>query len=289
MQSLGLLLLLLGFGRDAGVGPDAGIPAWAPRLRVDATLSGSYDMRKAGEGFLYEGPKFEARVARDGTVSFKDKRITNIDYSFSWASKMRAKGGRDPFDRTARDPTAARRAPWLPPPEQTQPPPRSIPQNELCPPSSSCYAPPVLNSVEVTGNFDLTDEIVRGLGKDPNALDKAHFLSATFEFRMKLAIEERKKLMREALDMLPGRLGELWADDRYSPREKRRILYELWVESDQTPDGERAANIVDSFIRRQLPCGDPAGYTRAELDGFRARHPERPFSVAESCDKRPPE
>jgi hypothetical protein len=289
MQSFVLLLLVLGLASDVGAGPDAGIPLWAPRLRPDATLSGSYGMRKWGEGFLYEGPKFEARVAPDGTVSFKDRHLTEVEYPFSWVSKGRTKRPEPLPERTARDPSASRRAPWLPPPEQPQPSPRKIPQDELCPPNSSCYWRPLQSSIEVSGRFDLTDELVRALGKDPNALDKAHFLSATFEFRMRLAIEARKKVMREALDMLPKRLDELWADDRYSVREKRRILYELWVETDRTPDGEKAARMVDSFVRRRLPCGAPAGYTRAELDDFRARHPERPFSAADACEKLRPE
>jgi len=79
-------------------------------------------------------------------------------------------------------------------------------------------------AIEVSGGFDLTDEIMRGLGKDPYALDKARFLSATFEFRMKLAIAQRKLQMRKALDELPQVLDDLWADGRYSARERRRIL-----------------------------------------------------------------
>ena len=43
--------------------------------------------------------------------------------------------------------------------------------------------------------------------------------------------------MKSALEHLPERLDELWADQRYSPRERRRILYELWLETDQTPAG----------------------------------------------------
>jgi len=123
------------------------------------------------------------------------------------------------------------------------------------------------------------------LGKDPYALDKARFLSATFEFRIKLAIAQRKLQMRKALDDLPQVLDDLWADGRYSARERRRILYELWYEMDRTPEGDRAALMIEAFIRRQLPCDVADGYTPGELNAFRKSHPDRPFSPGEACSK----
>jgi hypothetical protein len=120
----------------------------------------------------------------------------------------------------------------------------------------------------VSGSFDLIDEIMRMLGQDPYSLEKARFLSATLEFRIKLAIEARKADMKNALDHLPSRLDELWGDGRYTARERRRILYEIWYEVDRTPDGERAARIIDDFIHRRLPCGSPDTYTAAELEAF---------------------
>lgn len=159
----------------------------------------------------------------------------------------------------------------------------------MCPPWSSCASVPVQTIIAVSGSFDLTDEIMRALGKDPNALDKARFLSATFEFRMTLAIEARKQAMREALGSFPERLDELWADTRYSLRERRRILYELWIEMDNTSEGARAGKMIESFIGRRLPCGAVDGYTAGELDSFRSRHPERPFTPAQGCKKSAPE
>ena len=67
------LLLLLAATPDASPGRDAGIPLWAPQLRPDNILEGSYGLREWGEGYVYLDPKFEARIAPDGTVSFKDK------------------------------------------------------------------------------------------------------------------------------------------------------------------------------------------------------------------------
>jgi hypothetical protein len=284
-----MVLLLAAASPDAGVSRDAGIPAWAPRVQSSASVDGSYGLHKWGRGYFYDDPKFEARVAPDGTVTFKDKRFS-MALDPPWARNRRRPESPPPADRSARDPTAGRRAPWLPAPEPAQGGSRRQVPNEVCPPTSSCYVPPSLrhgSMIGVSGGFDLTDEIIRSLGKDPHALDKARFLSATFEFRMKLAIEERKQQMREALDMFPQRLDELWADTRYSPRERRRILYELWIEMDNTPDGAKAGKMIELFIQRRLPCGAADGYTSGELDAFRSRHPERPFTVADGCQKGP--
>jgi hypothetical protein len=285
------LLVLVAVSPDAGVARDAAVPLWAPRLQAATTVEGSYGLRKWGRGYFYEDARFEARVAPDGTVTFKDKRFS-VAADPPWARNTPRPESPPLPARSASDPTTARRAPWLPTPEPAQGGSRRQEPNEVCPPRSPCYVPPSLQSgsmISVSGGFDLTDEIMRSLGKDPHARDKARFLSATFEFRMKLAIEERKQQMREALDTFPQRLDELWADTRYSLRERRRILYELWIEMDNTPDGAKAGKMIELFIQRRLPCGATDGYTTGELDVFRARHPERPFTPAEGCKRARPE
>jgi hypothetical protein len=282
---------LLAATPDAGPLRDAGIPPWAPQLRPIDTLEGSYGLRKWGEGYVYEDDKFEARVAPDGTVGFKDKHAAaSLFTPFSWIGKSRAQQLRQQHlpERSTRDPVEYRRTPWIAPPGPSENP-RTMPQGERCPPGSSCYALPAPTAVQVRGNFDLTDELMRALGKDPNALDKARFLSATFEFRIKLAIEGRRRLMKKALGDLPRYLDDLWADERYSPRERRRLLYELWYETDRTPEGDRAAKTMEAFIRRRLPCGGADAYTPGELDAFRRSHPDRPFSAGESCGRPPAE
>ena len=287
MGHLGLLLLVA-VAPDAGTVPDAGIPAWAPRLKPADTLEGSYPLAKWGQGYVYQDSKFEARVAPDGTVSFKDKHIgASLFTPFSWIGKSRAQQ-QQLADRGARDPAAYRRTPWVAPPEPSSSP-RTMPQEEVCPPSSSCYFPQRSSLLQVTGSFDLTDEIMRALGKDPYAFDKARFLSATFEFRIKLAIEARKAAMRKALDHLPEYIDEVWADQRYSPRERRRILFELWYETDRTPDVDHAAQMIGAFIRRRLRCGAVDGYTRGELDALRKSHPDRSFGPGDACGKPPTE
>jgi hypothetical protein len=261
---------------------------WAPTLQpAQGESTATYALRKWGKGFVWEDSKFEARVSRDGVVTFKDKHGWISAGGSGWKTKLHG-GDEAPSVRLAPiDPAASRRGPWLQPPTQPNEPTRKMPAQEVCPPGSSCYVLPSTNMLEVSGGFDLTDEIMRGLGHDPYALEKAHFLSATFEFRIKLAIEAKKLALEKALDQLPARLDELWRDGRYSARERRRILYELWNELDATPEGERAARMIDDFIRRRLPCGGPDTYTRAELEGFTRTRGEHRFAPVEECAKAP--
>ena len=266
---------------------DGGVPVWVPTLKpAQVEHAATYALRKWGKSYVWENAKFEANVGRDGVVTFKDKRIWLGSSRSAWKGKLRG-GDSVPAARGAPlDPALSRRGPWLPPPAPPNEPTRKIPPEEICPPGSTCYRLPNTTMFEVSGGFDLTDEIMRGLGHDPYALEKAHFLSATFEFRIKLAIEEQKLAMERALDQLPARLDELWSDGRYSARERRRILYELWSELDSTPDGERAARLIDDFIRKRLPCGSPDTYSGAELEGFTKTRGERHFAPTAECASR---
>ena len=231
-------------------------------------------------GVARESPQFEAHVARDGVVTFKDTHISAVDF---WPLLLRPlPHGRGPtLESVLREHFGKRRRLESEPEPEPASPPHRIEWNDLCPPGSNCDFRPRPMLVEVRGKFDLTDEIMRAYGQAPYARVKARFLSGTFEFRIQMAMAARRADMKSALDRLPERLDELWGDERYTPRERRRILYELWYETDSTPEGERAARAIDAFIRRRLPCGSPAGYTEAELSAFRNSHPERRFAAAD--------
>ena len=137
----------------------------------------------------------------------------------------------------------------------------------------------------VNGTMDLTDEIMRALGQDPYRAEKARFLAATFEVRMKLAVEAHREDMRKSLDRLPDALADLWRDSRYSARERRRVLFEIWRETDGTPEGARAESIIERFIQRQLPCGSPDAYPPSEFQAHQSSLPGRAFSPYGACER----
>jgi hypothetical protein len=271
-MTLACALLLIGLGVDPAAGRDAGVPPWLPETKpVDVSAKAQYPLRQVRDGYLYTNPHFEARVGRDGLVSFKDKH-GSVSFPF-FERGARPRG--PTLESALRDYLGKRRGREASPPPEPAPPPRGMVQSEICPPGSSCYFPPTANIIAVSGTFDLTDELMRGLGQDPYGPEKARFLSATFEFRIKLAIAARVAEMKQSLADLPARLDELWGNGRYSVRERRRILYELWYETDRSREGERAATIIREFIRRRLPCGGPDGYTQGELEAFAKSHPGR--------------
>ncbi len=293
--SLGLAMLAA-LSHDAGAKPDAGVPLLAtpPPQPVGAVenayspnVIGGYGLRIRGQGYLYQGPRFDARIAPDGAVSFKDKQVSTSFVPFAWIVIPRVQRKPELLERSAGE-ASVQQSPWIPPFERAHPPRRTPEHGDLCPPGSSCGTPIPMNGslIAVTESFDLTDEFMRGLGQDPYAREKARFLSATFEFRMKLALDASKQSMKDTLDFFPQRLEALWADTRYSPRERRHIIYQLWSQADSTPEGQRAAEMIDLFIKRRLPCGAPDGYTRAELNALRARHPDRRFAPG-ACTPHP--
>jgi hypothetical protein len=277
-------------GPDAGVARDARPPAWVPQSkRVDLAEEAYYGLRRQGDGYVYEGPQFVARVARDGVVTFQDRRLSVHDlWPISSVGKSAAGRPGPTLESTLRDYLGKRRRPPPESPVEPAPLPPGIDWNAVCPPHSSCDMRMLPMLVQVSGSFDLTDEIMRARGRDPYAREKAKFLSATFEFRIRMAMAARQEDMATALAHLPEYLEGLWRDERYSPRERRRILYELWYETDPGAEGQRAARAIDAFIRRRLPCGSPAGYSSAELRQFAVLHPERPFPIARDCAAAPP-
>jgi hypothetical protein len=274
-----------GGGRDAGAARDGARPRWVPTAKpIHLSEEANYGLRRSGDGYVHESPTFEAHVARDGVVTFKDKRTSVAGLFFPIGALKNLPRPKGPtLESTIRGHFDKRRRIPVPPETEPAPVPNQIDWEAVCRRGSNCDMRPDPTLLQVRGNFDLTDEIMRAYGQDPYARDKARFLSATFEFRMKLATEARKEDMKAALDHLPERLGELWADTRYSARERRRILYELWLETDATPQGERAARVIIDFVRGHLPCGAADGYSAQELAGFRTGHPERRFPPAEDC------
>jgi hypothetical protein len=268
---------------------DAKAPAWLPRAKpVEETREAAYRLRPDGAGYVYDDPRFLARIARDGVVSFKDKRSQVSFPVFPYFDLLKRAQPQGPtLESTLRDllTKGKRRKPELDV-EPTPPlPPGKVVRTEACSPGT-CDSPDLSenpNSVEVSGGFDLTDEIMRSLHQEPYAYEKARFLSATFEMRIRMAIEARKADLKASLESLPERLEELLGDDRYTLRERRRILYELWYETDETPEGARAARLIEDLIRRRLPCGSPQGYGREELESLRKLHPERRLFPTVDC------
>ena len=143
-------------------------------------------------------------------------------------------------------------------------------------------APCVLTKtpIHVRGSFALKDELMFLTGQGWYRYEKAKFLSATFDFRVRLAAKRHARLQREAIADLPDRLDGLWRDTGFTPREKRRIVCLLWAEVNvDQPDTRKAADVITSWIRRRLAAGSTDAYTAPELAacGESGRRPFAPY------------
>jgi hypothetical protein len=172
-------------------------------------------------GYLYAGTAFDARIAPDGGVTF----------SASGSPLARDADVRAP----GRDPTTAPGRDAITSPE------------------------PVTVGGGPSLHFDATNEYLRRLHKDPARDAKAAFLTATFELRMKLALEARHELRQAALDELPARLAELWSDPRLTIAERQQLLLATWTTLGGEQDSAARA-IVRDFARRHLPRSKAAAF-----------------------------
>jgi hypothetical protein len=120
--------------------------------------------------------------------------------------------------------------------------------------------------------MDFEEEYMRLLGKDPLSREKAAFLTATFEMRLALAARHQAKQLHRGSDELDRRLQELHRDDMRSWREKRRLLFELWLSCDAKEPGLAAGrDKILAFIRENLPRGSEQAYPGPELEVLRTR------------------
>ena len=249
---------------------DAGVPVWMqpPPNAVSRSEEG-YRLRPTADGYVYEASSFKAKVGRDGVVVFANKRAS---LSFKSAPTP---VGTPTLEGTLRDRLGHRKRPAASAPATSVP---MITREDI---AEEKYVPLMRDGAGMGGSFDLTDEIMRGLGQDPYRVEKARFLAATFELRMQLAVEAQKTAVAAALDQWPAMIETLWADERYTPRERRRILFELWRDSDQGADGARERGLIEGFVRKRLPCGSADAYSDGELQAFRTTAPDfSPYGVA---------
>jgi hypothetical protein len=283
---LALLIAAVALGADAGAmsHPDAGVPIWvAARAPEASPQQTEYHLRRSGDGYVYKERAFEAKVARDGVVTFHDRRVF-FDRLGLIGKPVPPAGETETLQGLLfgrRDKHRHKVVPFEPQPSS---PADRLDPSQLCPPNSPCYRLP--DSLIVGGagaTMDLNDEILRALGQDPYRVEKARFLGATFEFRMKLAVAAHRDDMRKSLDRLADALADLWGDFRYSAGERRRVLFELWRETDGTPEGAKAANTIERFIQRQLPCGSPDAYPPAELQAYPGSESGRVFAPYRDC------
>jgi hypothetical protein len=264
----------------AAESPPAGPPPKAKPFSLLAPLSetalsppeNEYRLRRATDGsgdFLYEAAGFAARVHRDGSVSFSDKRLEHSFVPPFLPKPGPARGATlqspqgpvtfsalpTPTDRPPRDDGARPsddRSLIIPNVTPFRPDPR-----EGCRYPSPCFFAADLVLLNVTGSFDLTDELFRFHRKDRHRFEKARFMTGTRELRINLASRAQAEDLARASDQLPAQLKSIADNERLTLGERRAILQGLAAEVDVTTAGGKAIRArIEAFIRSRFAAPD---------------------------------
>lgn len=132
----------------------------------------------------------------------------------------------------------------------------------------------------ISGRFAVDDMVMRWAGQDPYAARKLSFMDRTRPQRMRMAAAERSLDLRDAVTHTPRLLSRVWRGPG-TPRQRRRLLFQLWDECAETGSDEvvtaarevRAA--IVGFIRRELPAESAQAYSAGELDALNAARTSR--------------
>jgi len=226
---------------------------------------------KDGTGdLLYETSGFTARIAPDGSVAFKDKRVSGLS-QLPWLP-MRDAPMAVPSLQASLENLLKGRGPPAPPP--------SALDQGLAPPETRQVIPEVSRylvdtrdacrtctnfmdlalPVQALGRFDVSDELTRFSGQDPSRFQKASFLAATRDRRLQMAVNMHAANIRRADAELPIQLQAIACDTRLTHKERRAILVSLAREMDpNTPEGVYAAATMTTFLDRfdsgDVSCG----------------------------------
>jgi hypothetical protein len=267
--------LLAADGDAAGAAPNAIPPAaFAPAPRP-AGETQRIQLKDANDGsgdLIYQGTGFTARVARDGSVRFDDKGIS--DGTPLGFLPMRVAMPVPSLQSSVTALLQGHHPPPAPPSELDQG--EAPPETKQLIPEVSRYDVDAREGCRICstgffelavpvnwfGRFDLTDELTRFSGQDPNRTQKAVFLVATREDRIKMASRSHAADIRRANTELPGRLQVIACTDALTYQERRATLVALAAEMDTaTSEGASAAKAIDAFVARfdsgEVACGAP--------------------------------
>ena len=223
-----------------------------------------YDLRPAKDGsgdLVYAGPRFSARVATDGTVKFGKGRS---DHPFWWPSflPVPVDNGRPSLQSTLSSALRGKKQPKV---ESD----KVVDESFLIVPLVTRYRPDPregtrtrfeFDAVPVLGasaGVDLTDKLMLFSGQDPYRIEKARFLAATSDLRVRRAVEALAASIRAATASLPQQVEAIAADAGLTVADRRAILEALAAEMDETPAGREAAVRIRTFIATDFAARFP--------------------------------
>lgn len=128
----------------------------------------------------------------------------------------------------------------------------------------------------------------------------AKIMAQTREFRLQMAKKFRRERIQSQLHALRRQLARIWVDRNYDDRAKRRLIFELWRDTDDDPEpadeapgdgpspsetdafrkeaAARARREIEVFIRKRFPANSDTAYTPTELEGMNRESAPRRFT-----------
>lgn len=227
--------------------------------------STDYELRRTKDGtgdLIYDATGFTARVARDGSVTFRDKHLTVSLALLPYLGRQAVPSGVPSLESVLRGHGTKRAVP--PPvsaeeqaslygsrlPVPTVTPYRPDPR-EACQYPQPCFFNASVFLLSIKGGFDLTDELMRLGGQDPYRYPKAHFVAGTRELRIRMAAHAHADDLRNSATELSEQLGTISCDGRLTITERRAIIEALGAELDRsTPEGRAAEAEIARFLAR---------------------------------------
>lgn len=244
---------------------DAGVAPTDSSSRGPLPPSADYELRrgKGGTGdLIYDATGFTARVARDGSVTFRDKHLTVSLALLPHLGRGAVPSGVPSLESILRG-HGAKRAEATPVSAQEQsalygsrlPIPTVTPYRpdprEACQYPQPCFFNASLLPLSIKGGFDLTDELMRLGGQDPYRYAKAQFLAGTREMRIRMAARAHADDLRNSVTGLPAELDAIACDGRLTISERRAIIEALGAELDAaTSEGRAAQAEIARFLAR---------------------------------------
>jgi len=256
---------------DAGVGGERGSPLpllSLPKQYRDRGEPASFTLKPAKDGskdLIAETPTFVARIAPDGGVRFED-HLRKLSLDPAWRP-FPVRPGTETLESYL-----SRKLKRLPPPpwEDKQPQnraPESViprmseyradPRDECDQHLRPCHLDLKPQPLNMTGKFDLTDELERLRGKDPYRFEKARFLAETRELRIQMAVKSHAENLRAQQLKLPDTLRSIACDESRATEERKAILEALQSEMDsELFEGKFAVDQIRAFLKHWLEPRD---------------------------------
>lgn len=239
-------------------------------------------LQPRGDGFYYPDPRFSLRIFSDGTVAYSPRRIRpgyggfilkplppyvdlyNVEDSILARASWQAVGYAVAPDTPAGMVGPAGQVDY-----------------EFCRPDFACWRLPNVWAELVVGvgaNVDLNDALWRWRGVVAYRPELARVLDATFDLRVRLAAQAERDAAQVTLAQLPITLARFWLHTPLPAAQRRRVLFQLWQETDDSPAGARARAEIERFIRTALPRGSRDAFSLDELHRYNRVSPDRNFT-----------